>query len=219
MGLYAAYGSNMDPAQMLRRCPSSPHTGTGWIQGWRLTFGAEEYGWEGALATLVPDDDPGGPGVFVALYDLTDADEQTLDAWEGADSGLYRRVHLRVHTLTGDDVAYVYVLDAFEGGLPSAIPPRWRADRLRGRPALPGVPNRLLVERSSPAIMAPRPPLRSIRGSPRHDRRDLMAPNRADHALPQPEHVDGGEMQERPSALGQPVVPIPVRCQLLSRHV
>src|SRR5215213_4357093 len=86
MGLYAAYRSNMDPAQMLRRCPSSPHTGTGWIRGWRLTFGAEEYGWEGALATLVPDDDPGGPGVFVALYDLTDADEQTLDAWEGADS-------------------------------------------------------------------------------------------------------------------------------------
>src|SRR5215211_6773008 len=119
MGLYAAYGSNMDPAQMLRRCPSSPHTSTGWIRGWRLTFGAEEYGWEGALATLVPDDDT-GPGVFVALYDLTEADEQTLDAWEGADSGLYRRVHLRVHTLTGDDVAYVYVLDAFEGGLPSA---------------------------------------------------------------------------------------------------
>ena len=38
MGLYAAYGSNMDPTQMLRRCPSSPHTGTGWIRGWRLTF-------------------------------------------------------------------------------------------------------------------------------------------------------------------------------------
>src|SRR5215212_3787289 len=74
MGLYAAYGSNMDPEQMLRRCPSSPHTGTGWIRGWRLTFGAEEYGWEGALATLAPtgDDDP---GVFVVLYDLTDADE------------------------------------------------------------------------------------------------------------------------------------------------
>ena len=61
MGLYAAYGSNMDPAQMLRRCPSSPHTGTGWIRGWRLTFGAEEYGWEGALATLVPDDDAERP--------------------------------------------------------------------------------------------------------------------------------------------------------------
>jgi gamma-glutamylcyclotransferase (GGCT)/AIG2-like uncharacterized protein YtfP len=120
MGLYAAYGSNMDPEQMLRRCPSSPHTGTGWISGWRLTFGAEEYGWDGALATLVPDQDLPDPGVFVALYDLTEADERTLDAWEGADSGLYRRVHLRVQTLNGDEVAYVYVLDEFEGGLPSA---------------------------------------------------------------------------------------------------
>ncbi|SDC06954.1 AIG2-like family protein [Geodermatophilus telluris] len=119
MGLYAAYGSNMDPEQMLRRCPSSPHVGTGWIRGWRLTFGAEEYGWEGALATLVPTDDD-SPGVFVALYDLTPADEQTLDAWEGADRGLYRKLNLRVHTLGGDAVAYVYALDAFEGGLPSA---------------------------------------------------------------------------------------------------
>jgi hypothetical protein len=119
MGLYAAYGSNMDPAQMLRRCPSSPFLGTGWIRGWRLTFGAEEFGWEGALATLVPADDDAA-GVFVALYDLTEADEQTLDAWEGADHGLYRKARLRVHTLEGDVVAYVYTLDAFEGGLPSA---------------------------------------------------------------------------------------------------
>ncbi|NEK87287.1 gamma-glutamylcyclotransferase [Blastococcus saxobsidens] len=118
MGLYAAYGSNMDPAQMLRRCPSSPHTGTGWIRGWRLTFGGEELGWEGALATLVPDER--SPGIFVALYDLTEADERSLDAWEGADHGLYRRVHLRAHALSSDVVAYVYVLDAFEGGLPSA---------------------------------------------------------------------------------------------------
>jgi AIG2 family protein len=119
MGLYAAYGSNMDPDQMLRRCPSSPHVGTGWIRGWRLTFGAEEYGWEGALATLVPVEDD-SPGVFVALYDLTPADEEALDAWEGADRGLYRKLNLGVHTLGGDVVAYVYALDAFEGGLPSA---------------------------------------------------------------------------------------------------
>jgi AIG2-like family len=119
MGLYAAYGSNMDPAQMLQRCPSSPFAGTGWIRGWRLTFGAEEFGWEGALATLVPAEDE-SPGVFVALYDLTEADEWTLDAWEGADHGLYRKVRLRVHTLAGDVVAYAYALDAFEGGLPSA---------------------------------------------------------------------------------------------------
>jgi hypothetical protein len=119
MALYAAYGSNMDPAQMRRRCPASPHTGTGWLPGWRLTFGAEEYGWEGALATVVPAA-PDAPGVFVALYDLTAADERSLDVWEGADHGLYRKLTVGVRTLFGDEVAYVYALDAFEGGLPSA---------------------------------------------------------------------------------------------------
>ncbi|CAN5263375.1 gamma-glutamylcyclotransferase [soil metagenome] len=117
MALYAAYGSNMDPAQMRERCPHSPVAGTGWVRGWRLTFGGEQLGWEGALATLVPDH---FADVFVALYDLTRQDEQTLDAWEGADHGLYRKIRVLVHTLSGDVLAWVYVLDAFEGGLPSA---------------------------------------------------------------------------------------------------
>src|ERR1700712_5386411 len=51
--LYAAYGSNLDPAQMRPRCPHSPFAGVGWIPGWRLTFGGEDLGWEGALATIV----------------------------------------------------------------------------------------------------------------------------------------------------------------------
>jgi hypothetical protein len=119
VALYAAYGSNMDPAQMLERCPHSPVAGTGWIPGWRLTFGGEDLGWEGALSTLV--EEPDGDGhVFVALYDVTAQDEAQLDSWEGADMGLYRKIRLRVHTLDGDVLAWVYVLDAFEGGLPSA---------------------------------------------------------------------------------------------------
>jgi gamma-glutamylcyclotransferase (GGCT)/AIG2-like uncharacterized protein YtfP len=117
VALYAAYGSNMDPAQMLDRCPHSPAAGTGWITGWRLTFGGEDLGWEGALATLVEDPDS---HVFAALYDVTASDEAQLDSWEGAETGLYRKIRLRVHTLDGDVLAWVYVLDAFEGGLPSA---------------------------------------------------------------------------------------------------
>ena len=117
MALYAAYGSNMDPAQMRQRCPASPSAGTGWVRGWRLTFGGEQLGWEGALATIVPD--PAGE-VFVALYDVPQRDEIALDAWEGADHGLYRKLRLRVHLLAGDNLAWMYVLDAFEGGLPSA---------------------------------------------------------------------------------------------------
>ena len=117
MALYAAYGSNMDPSQMLDRCPHSPAAGTGWIEGWRVTFGGEDVGWEGALATLVPDP---ACRVFVSLYDITPYDEVRLDSWEGADTGLYRKIRLRVHTLEGDVLAWVYVLDAYEGGLPSA---------------------------------------------------------------------------------------------------
>jgi gamma-glutamylcyclotransferase (GGCT)/AIG2-like uncharacterized protein YtfP len=116
MPLYAAYGSNMDPRQMHERAPHSPLAGTGWLTGWRLTFGGEDLGWEGALATVV--EDPASQ-VFVVLYDLTDLDEQTLDTWEGA-AGLYTKLRVRVHTLDGEVTAWLYVLVAWEGGLPSA---------------------------------------------------------------------------------------------------
>ncbi len=70
MTLYAAFASNLDPNLMAERCPYSPLRGTGWITGWRLTFGGEELGWEGAMATVV--EDPADPTnqVFVALYDI-----------------------------------------------------------------------------------------------------------------------------------------------------
>ena len=115
--LYAAYGSNLDPAQMSLRCPHSPLRWTGWIPGWRLTFGGD--GFDGALPTLVEAHE--AEHVFVAVYDVTSADESTLDQWESADaSGLYKKVRVRVETLDGIKPAWVYVLDDFEGGTPSA---------------------------------------------------------------------------------------------------
>ncbi|HEU5045153.1 MAG TPA: gamma-glutamylcyclotransferase [Nocardioidaceae bacterium] len=117
MPLYAAYGSNLDPHRMGERCPHSPLQGTGWLVGWRLTFGGEEHGWDGALATIVQDR---FEQVFVALYDVTDEDVAVLDGWESADTGLYRKTRVRVDTLNGGQVAWAYVLDAYEGGLPSA---------------------------------------------------------------------------------------------------
>ncbi len=116
-GLYAAYGSNMDPEQMLERCPHSPAAGTGWLTGWRLTFGAEEHGWDGALPMIVPDS---AGQVFVALYEVSTQDLALLDSWEGADTGLYSRIKLRVSTLEADVLAAGYILDGYEGGLPSA---------------------------------------------------------------------------------------------------
>lgn len=117
MPLYAAFGSNLDPRRMSERCPHSPLRGTGWLTGWRLTFGGEEHGWDGALSTVVQDP---SEQVFVALYDVTDEDVVHLDVLESADTGLYRKIRVRVDTLSEQLVAWTYVLDAFEGGLPSA---------------------------------------------------------------------------------------------------
>ena len=117
MPIYAAYGSNMDPEQMLERAPHSPMAGTGWLLGWRLTFAGEDLGWEGALATLVEDADS---QVFVVLYDMSPEDERSLDRWEGSELGIHRKLKLRVQTLDGSVLPWLYVLDSYEGGLPSA---------------------------------------------------------------------------------------------------
>ena len=117
MALYAAYGTNLDADQILHRCPHSQSRGPGWWVGWPLTFAGEDLGWEGALATVV--EDPGAQ-VFVMVYDVPPQDEVTLDRWESAVTGLYRKIRVRVQMLTGEELCWTYVLDGYEGGLPSA---------------------------------------------------------------------------------------------------
>jgi len=116
MTLYAAYGANLDPALMGLLAPHSPQRGSGWLVGWRLTFGGEEHGWEGPLTTVV--EDPAHQ-VFVALYDVPPQDENALDGWEGSEIGIYSKLRVRVATLEGDELAWMYVVDGYEGGLPS----------------------------------------------------------------------------------------------------
>jgi gamma-glutamylcyclotransferase (GGCT)/AIG2-like uncharacterized protein YtfP len=117
MALYAAYGTNLDSRRMLSRAPHSPLRGTGWLAGWRLTFAGEDLAWNGPRATVVEDV---GEHVYVALYDVTPADEAQLDEWEGTGFGVYRKIRVRVQTLDGDALAWVYVMDGYEGGLPAA---------------------------------------------------------------------------------------------------
>ncbi|CAM3805276.1 gamma-glutamylcyclotransferase [Smaragdicoccus niigatensis] len=115
--MYAAYGSNMDPEQMLKRCPHSPMAGTGWLHDWRLTFAGGDIGWEGALATVVPEE---GAKVFVVLYDVPTEDEERLDRWEGSELGIHRKLRLRIDTYEGPVLAWLYVIDGYEVGMPSA---------------------------------------------------------------------------------------------------
>jgi hypothetical protein len=136
----------MDPALMAERCPHSPLQGTGWLEGWRLTFGGEDIGWEGPLATVVEDV---AERVFVVLYEISHLDERSLDRWDGVTLGYFRKTRVRVQTLDGDAPAWLYVLNAYEGGLPSerylgmladaaekAGAPANYVDDLRGRPSV-----------------------------------------------------------------------------------
>lgn len=115
----------MHPEQMLQRAPHSPTAGTGWLVGWRLAFCGGDIGWDGAIATVVEDPES---RVFVVLYDVPDDDEPALDRWEGSEIGLHRRIRVRIEPERPEAnnpnpeplLAWLYVMDAFEGGLPSA---------------------------------------------------------------------------------------------------
>src|SRR5262245_23397424 len=99
-------------------CPQSPMVGTGWLEGWRLTFaGEDELGWEGAVTTIV---EPPGDRVFVALYDVHPWDAAQLDEVEGVNAETYRNLHVRVATLVGDVPAWVLVFTGYEGGMPTS---------------------------------------------------------------------------------------------------
>jgi gamma-glutamylcyclotransferase (GGCT)/AIG2-like uncharacterized protein YtfP len=131
---YAAYGSNLDPGRMRAYCPHSPMIGTGWLEGWRLTFaGEDELGWEGSVTTIV---ESSGDRVFVALYDVHPWDAAGLDEVEGVTAGTYRKLHVRVATLDGDVTAWVYVYTGYEGGLPTA----WYLAEIAGAAEKAGAP-------------------------------------------------------------------------------
>jgi gamma-glutamylcyclotransferase (GGCT)/AIG2-like uncharacterized protein YtfP len=116
MALYAAYAGNLDPSRMALRAPASPPAGSGWLRGWRLTFATTDLSWSGPLATVVEDH---LGEVFVMLYEVTESDERSLDEWEGVSLGLWRKIRVRVDSMSGSQLAWLYVLDAYEGGLPT----------------------------------------------------------------------------------------------------
>jgi hypothetical protein len=51
---------------------------------------------------------------------MSAGDETALDNWDGVTLGYYRKAKVRAQTLDGDVLAWLYVLNFYEGGLPSA---------------------------------------------------------------------------------------------------
>ncbi len=103
--LYAAFGSNMDEAQMRARCPSARLVGTGAISGHRIDFAGHSASWGGGVATLTATGAVTAPS---AVYELSAVDLARLDAYEGH-PGFYRRARLPV-VLGAEVPCWVYVL-------------------------------------------------------------------------------------------------------------
>ena len=57
---------------------------------------------------------------IVALYDVHPKDVDRMDEWEWIEQDVYSKIQVRVQTLDGEQLAWMYVLNAYEGGLPSA---------------------------------------------------------------------------------------------------
>ncbi len=103
--LYFAYGSNLDGAQMRRRCPTAALVGPAALPGRALAFAGHSASWGGGVATVVPQDGARVPGL---LWGLAPEELATLDRFEGFPRAYERKLWL-VETPTGRRRrAYVY---------------------------------------------------------------------------------------------------------------
>jgi gamma-glutamylcyclotransferase (GGCT)/AIG2-like uncharacterized protein YtfP len=102
--LCAAYGSNLNLAQMANRCPTARVIGQSALTGRRLLF-------RGAHANAVATVEPfAGSKVPVLVWEITPHDEAALDRSEGFPF-LYRKERMKV-TLNGKTItAMVYVMN------------------------------------------------------------------------------------------------------------
>lgn len=109
MPLYFAYGSNMDQAAMLGRCPGSKPVGIGRLMRHRFMIFDEGY------ATVVRDPQR---AVWGMVWDLALADVPALDRYESLSTGLYTKAVQPVVTGQGPRRAIVYVGRSAKPGTP-----------------------------------------------------------------------------------------------------
>jgi gamma-glutamylcyclotransferase (GGCT)/AIG2-like uncharacterized protein YtfP len=108
---YFAYGSNMDPKQMARRCPDAVPVGVATLQGYDIVINSR------GTATIVPVGDE--PAVVEGvLWEVTDNCLRCLDRYEGVPKNIYVRHTVQVAVTTGLVEATTYVATTSERGEP-----------------------------------------------------------------------------------------------------
>lgn len=104
--LYFAYGSNMDPQQMARRCPGSRSLGKALLPGYRLTFTWDSVRWGGGVGHVVADP---ASEVWGVLWDLTQEHLDALDVYEQVADGVYIRGAVTVRHDEREREALIYL--------------------------------------------------------------------------------------------------------------
>ncbi len=107
MPIYAAYGSNLDPARMAQRCPGAAPLGAALLPGWRLVVNR--------YASIAPAE---GMAVPIGLWRVTEAHRRALDRAEGVALGIYRRVRIPLPGAAAE--GFTYVEQRHRAGPPSA---------------------------------------------------------------------------------------------------
>ena len=99
---YIAYGSNMVQEQMAYRCPGARLIGMGYLPGARLEF---------YLHATVERSQINGAHVPVAVWEISEADEQRLDRYEGYPS-YYIKEERTVHMTDGSEIkGMIYLMN------------------------------------------------------------------------------------------------------------
>lgn len=106
---YFAYGSNMNRAAMMQRCPDARAIGPATLAGYRFFVGVD--GWGSVKSSA-------GDTVHGVLWDLTPRCVAALHAYELLHAGLYDVRHLSVRTSARLMPAMVYLLRRRKSGMP-----------------------------------------------------------------------------------------------------
>ena len=104
--LYVAYGSNLNLAQMAKRCPNAKVVGCGELKDYQLTFCG--------VATIIPKT---GAKTLVGVWEITPKDERNLDIYEGYPS-FYRKETVEVTVREQKLQAMVYIKNDEEPMMP-----------------------------------------------------------------------------------------------------
>ena len=102
---YIAYGSNLNVAQMVRRCPNAVPIGTAVLEHNTLYFRGSGTGYYLTIEPKI------GGKVPVAIWEVTPEDEQALDRYEGFPKFYYK--HNFTLTVTAFDEKTTAELECF----------------------------------------------------------------------------------------------------------